>query len=155
MLLICIEVNKIFPFTLTTLHSVAKRVSHVSMSVRFLFPQWTAVQTGQWTTWSTGCCRVSRCGWSALCSTVTSGPITARRRAWASVLCGTAALAWATVILRSQSLSMAYGWARRRMLSGSDRRTSRMRASTPVSYGRIMLHSTALIIIFFWFVMYF
>lgn len=101
-----------------------------------LLPQWTAAQTGQWTTWSTGCCRESRCGWSAPCSTVTSGPTTARRRAWASAWCGIAAPAWATAISRSPSLSTGYAWARRKTPSGSGRPTSRMQGTTPASYGR-------------------
>lgn len=67
---------------------------------------------------------------------VTSGPTTARLRAWVSASCGIAALASATVTLRSPSLSMVCAWARRRMPSGSDLLTSRMWASTPVSYGR-------------------
>lgn len=108
-------------------------VDFLSLSVLL---QWTAAQTGQWTTWSTGCCRESRCGWSAPCSTVTSGPITARRRAWASVWCGTAAPAWATATSRSPSRSTAYAWARRKTPSGSGQPTFRMQGTTPASYGR-------------------
>lgn len=119
-------------------HAFYSWMFNVDVSV-FVPLQWMAVQTGQWTTWSTGCCRVSRCGWSVRCSMVISGLITARHRVWASVSCGTAALAWATATSRSPSPSTACAWARRRMLSGSDQPTSRMQASTPASYGRTVL----------------
>lgn len=98
--------------------------------------QWTAAQIGRWTTWSTECCRVSRCGWNALCSMGTSGPIIARLRVWASVSCGIAALAWATATLRSPFHSMAHVWARRRTPFGSGLRTFRTLDFIPVSYGR-------------------
>lgn len=130
--------TSIFMHCITMVVYYKERPCNVLLNVSYpcVSLQWTAVQTGQWTTWSTGCCRASRCGWSALCSMVTSGPTTARRRAWASASCGTAALASATATLRSPSLSTACAWARRRTPSGSDRQTSRTWACTPVCYGR-------------------
>lgn len=114
----------------------------------FVFQQWTAAQIGRWTTWSIECFRVSQCDWSALCSMGTSGPIIARLRVWASVSCGTAALAWATATSRSPFLSMARVWARRRMPFGSGPRTFRTLDFIPVSYGRstpllmhVLMHS--------------